>query len=102
MAKETEYSQNKPDPVGEDNRNMPIVADALDLIQRTNLDKTNQDQKNLMIQRLFELGFEVYNPVGIRKIDSKKLYQAMWRTANRTKPLDFQIPSLLISASSLS
>jgi len=90
MAKETEYSQNKPDPVGEDNRNMPIVADALDLIQRTNLDKTNQDQKNLMIQRLFELGFEVYNPVGTRKIDSKKLYQAMWRTANRTKPLDFQ------------
>ncbi|MBP7118465.1 hypothetical protein KBA63_00095 [Candidatus Woesebacteria bacterium] len=89
MAKSKKIDEKE--PIGENNMNSPVVKAALDLIQRTNLDKTEQDEKNLMIQRLFEYGFEVYHPTGTRKIDSKKLYQAMWRTANRTKPLDFQI-----------
>lgn len=78
-------------PVGRDDRQVKVVADALDFIRRTNIDKNIQDEKNRNIQQLFEMGFQVYNPTGTHLIDSKKLYQAIWRTMNRTKMLDFSI-----------
>ena len=73
---------------GTDNK---AVQTALKLLSVNYTLKNEQDSKNELIQELFEKGFEVRNPVGTKKISSKKLYQALWRTAGRMKPLDFSI-----------
>lgn len=67
------------------------VQAALNLIEENYSEKNEQDSRNEKIQELFKEGFEVRDPSGTRKIGSKKLYQAMWRTQNRMKALDFSI-----------
>jgi len=71
--------------------NNPSVACALDLLFKNYSEKNERDAKNLLIQELFEEGFIVKNPKGTKKLGSKKLFQALWRTASRMKPLDFTI-----------
>lgn len=71
--------------------NDPAIKNALKVVQRNYSEKNRQDDKNRSIQRLFEEGFTVRSPDGTKKINSKMLYQALWRTANRLKPLDFSI-----------
>lgn len=73
---------------GKDNK---AVQTALKLLSSNYTLKNEQDSKNDLIQELFENGFEVKSPIGPKKIASKKLFQAMWRTAGRMKPLDFTI-----------
>jgi hypothetical protein len=75
----------------EDGRDNKAVQTALKLLSTNYTLKNEQDSKNELIQEMFEKGFEVKSPVGPKKIASKKLYQAMWRTAGRMKPLDFSI-----------
>lgn len=53
--------------------------------------KIRKDSKNFLIQQLFEQGFEIRSPSGPRRITSKLLQQAIWRTADRMKPMDFEI-----------
>ena len=74
-----------------DGKQNKAVKTAIEVMIRNRNAKTERDSKNRRIQDLFELGFEVKEPKGTRKISSKKLYQALWRTANRMKPLDFMI-----------
>lgn len=53
--------------------------------------KIRRDSKNFLIQQLFEQGFEIRTPTSPRRITSKLLQQAIWRTADRMKPMDFEI-----------
>ena len=74
---------------GVDNKDDKAVSTALEVINRNWTTKNERDRINRDIQNLFEQGFEVRSPNGPRKINSKKLYQAVWRMASRMKPLDF-------------
>ncbi len=67
------------------------VQSALFCIQNARDTKIRRDSKNFLIQNLFEQGFEIRSPVTPRRITSKMLQQVFWRTANRMKPLDFEI-----------
>jgi len=69
----------------------PAVQSALFTIEKNYDQKTKQDNRNKLIQDLFESGFEVRSPDGTRKINSKLLQQALWRLVARTKILDFSI-----------
>jgi len=74
-----------------DGLNNKAVKTYLGMIANNYSEKNKQIAKNRMIQQLFESTFEVSNPEGTNKIPSQKLYQALWRIANRMKPLDFMI-----------
>jgi len=65
---------------------------AIKLIQLSRQDKVRRDSQNLVLQRLFERGFEI-NPYGkgAAKITSKMLQQVLWKCMNRRKPLDVNI-----------
>lgn len=67
------------------------VQTALKLIQNSYTEKSIRDNKNYWIERLFEEGFDVYSPDGAHKVNAQLLYQALWRTIQRMKPLDFEI-----------
>ena len=67
------------------------VKSAIKMIGLNQDIKVIRDSKNILIQQLFDEGFEVTNVTGTRKISSKMMQQAIWRTANRMKPLDFGI-----------
>jgi len=93
MAKETGKTTLDPDMpqnVQGDILN-DAVAQYLEVISENYLLKQKQDTINESIQDLFESGFIVTNPEGTRKLESQRLYQALWRTASRMKPLDFMI-----------
>jgi len=67
------------------------VKDSLQVIQ-DNFDTRNAEDAIIdNIQALFTEAFLVTDPKGTRKLSSQKLYQALWRTASRMKPLDFII-----------
>lgn len=68
-----------------------IVEQALRVVSDNQDTKIERDNKNEFIMQLFENGFTVNTPTGPRKIHSKMLYQALWKVANRMKPLDFQL-----------
>jgi len=53
--------------------------------------KTVQQSDYTAIQDLLTSNFDISDPTGSRKLNSYRLYQALWRTANRMKPLDFMI-----------
>jgi hypothetical protein len=81
-------------PVNEnvkDGRQNKAVKSFLEVIADGFVDKNSQDSRNKQIQDLFESAFLISNPSGTRKLNAQRLYQAMWRTANRMKPLDFQL-----------
>tara|TARA_R100000656_G_scaffold112040_2_gene84061 strand:+ start:454 stop:2217 length:1764 start_codon:yes stop_codon:yes gene_type:complete len=73
-----------------DRENRTVIT-ALDVVERFNHSKTLKDQENSSIQDLFEAGFQIHEPFGPRKINSKMLQQAIWRIISRMKPLDFTI-----------
>jgi hypothetical protein len=55
--------------------------------------KIDRDTKNENILNLFKEGFMAYSPSGARKVESMLLQQIMWRTMDKTKPLDFSMQS---------
>jgi len=67
------------------------VAQAVELMQSYTTTKIKQDNKNTIIQELFEAGFNVKTLKGPRKLSSKKIQQVMAKYMNRIKPLDFVI-----------
>lgn len=67
------------------------VLTALYTINAARDTKIRRDNKNFLIQQLIEQGFEIRSPSTPRRITAKMLQQAMWRTADRMKALDFQI-----------
>lgn len=69
----------------------PAVLGAIDVIYRSWTEKSYRDNKNIMISQMLEQGFSVQNPSGTRKMDALLLQQAIWRMANRMKPLDYQV-----------
>jgi len=73
---------------GMDNK---AVKTYLKMISTNNTEKTRQIGINNAIQALLESTFDICAPDGTVKINSMRLYQALWRTANRLKPLDFRL-----------
>lgn len=71
--------------------NNKAVKTYLKLIDSNNSTKMKQVAEYKAIQQLFEAGFDIGSPDGSAKLNSQRLYQALWRTANRMKPLDFMI-----------
>ncbi len=71
--------------------NKKSVQSALYCIEAARDTKVRRDSKNILIQDLFESGFEIRSPLTPRRISSKMIQQVFWRTANRMKPLDFEI-----------
>jgi len=69
----------------------PAVKKMLDLINRNVEIKRDYDTKNIAIASLFEEGFNIATPSGAMKVTAQMLQQAMWRTMNKMKPLDFQL-----------
>lgn len=67
------------------------VTRAVDVISNGLLTRQEQDKKLEAIQELFEEGFIVEEPSGLRKLNAQRIQQALWRTAGRMKPLDFVI-----------
>ena len=67
------------------------VQSALFCIGAARDTKVIRDSRNFLIQELFESGFQIKSPTTPQRINSKILQQAFWRTANRMKPLDFEI-----------
>ncbi len=67
------------------------VLGALYTISNARDIKIRRDSKNFLIQQLFEQGFEIRTPTAPRRITSKMLQQAVWRTADRMKAMDFEI-----------
>lgn len=72
-----------------DNSNDPAVKDFLRLITDNYTQKNQKDTKNQTIIDLFEGGFEIKEPRGPKKINSKKVIQAIWRVASLLKPHGF-------------
>ena len=67
------------------------VQSAIFCIQQARDTKVIRDSRNFLIQELFESGFQIKSPTSPQRINSKIIQQAFWRTANRMKPLDFEI-----------
>jgi len=87
-------AQNPLDPKPQSvpgNKMAKSVQGALNVIDLNYNTKNERDSWNIDIQRLFERGFEVRSPKGNKKINSKRIFQAIWRMASRMKPLDFTI-----------
>lgn len=74
-----------------DGRENRAVKSYLEVIADGFVDKNTQDSRNKAIQASFEASFVISNPSGTQKLNGQRLYQAMWRTANRMKPLDFMV-----------
>lgn len=71
-----------------DNRDNKAVKTALKLINENFTYKSEKDKKNESVKDMLEAGFDPQEADGPRKINSKKLQQAYWKTASRMKPLD--------------
>jgi len=67
------------------------ITNALEVIENNYDVKNEVDSRNRAIQDLFEEGFIVKDPRGTRKLSSKRLFQSVWKMAQRMKPLDFSI-----------
>jgi hypothetical protein len=65
--------------------------DCVLLINRNMTVKQNQEYKNMAIQDLFESGFQIVSGEAPRFVGSKMIYQALWRTVQRTKMLDTEV-----------
>jgi hypothetical protein len=74
-----------------DDRNDVAVKTYLNLIAANESEKTVQRAEDEAIELLLESNFEVSDPTGAHKLNSQKLYQALWRTEAKMKPHDFMI-----------
>ncbi len=73
---------------GKDNK---AVQSAINLMQENQSVKIEREDKNILIQQLFENGFNVHQPRGPRYISAKLLQQAVFKMATRMKMLDFTL-----------
>jgi len=73
---------------GDDNQ---AVTDYLKMIETNNSAKATQISEDDMIRALLKANFEISSPDGAQKLNSQRLYQAMWRTHSKMKPHDFMI-----------
>lgn len=64
---------------------LSLIAD------NTNNEKSDKDEKNELILDLFEEGFEIQDPSGTKKIGSKVIQQALWRSMSKVKFLNYSI-----------
>jgi len=53
--------------------------------------KSDKDEKNALVRKLFEEGFDIHDPSGTKKIGSKVIQQALWRVMSKVKFLDTMI-----------
>lgn len=67
------------------------VQGYLKLISSNFSEKSKQISQDTAIKELLKANFNISNPQGTQKLNSQRMYQALWRTANRMKPLDFMI-----------
>jgi len=67
------------------------INSALELIKKAELVRATKEGEWRAIQDLFELGFVVSDPTGTRRIESQLLWQAIYKTVSKMKPLDAQI-----------
>ena len=65
--------------------------DCVLLINKNMTAKELQEGKNRAIQDLFESGFQISSGEAPRFVGSKMIYQALWRTVQRTKMLDTEV-----------
>lgn len=66
----------------------PAVKSAIELIKKSELIRDEKESEWEAIQEIFELGFEVSNPAGTRRFESQLLWQAVYKTVSKMKPLD--------------
>jgi|TARA_R100001530_G_scaffold10633_1_gene10457 hypothetical protein len=63
---------------------LKVVNDGFDV-------RNKQNGRIKSIQKLFQESFIISDPKGTKKLNAQRLYQVLWRTAGRTKPLDFTL-----------
>lgn len=69
----------------------PAVKDCIRLIAENFTAKNQRDVKNQKIIDLIEAGYEIRQPLGPKKINTKKLMQVFWKMLIQSKLLDFEI-----------
>lgn len=67
------------------------IADALEVIENYEDQRIQHDEEIDLIQELLQEAFTISAPKGTRRISGQRLFQALWRTASRMKPLDFMV-----------
>jgi hypothetical protein len=67
------------------------VKGYLEMIATNNSAKTTQIAEDNAIRDLLKMNFDISNPEGTQKLNSQRLYQALWRTHKKMKPHDFMI-----------
>ncbi len=72
-------------------QNSKGVPLARKVMQLSYTDKYTQDSTNESINAVYRGASTVLQPKSPNYIGPKKLYQSIWKTANRTKPLDFEM-----------
>lgn len=71
---------------------------AVQLVQNNYTDKDKQDNRNQAVNELYKEAFFVDEPESPRYIGAKKMHQAVWKTVNRTKPLDYTMHAVPLDA----
>jgi hypothetical protein len=77
MGKELDTPLNLDVESGLDNK---AVEGYLQMISTNNSAKSQQINEDDMIRALMKANFEISDPSGTQKLNSQRLYQAMWRT----------------------
>jgi len=67
------------------------VQGYLEMIESNSDSKNTQIGEDDAIRDLLKSNFEISDPKGTQKLNSQRLYQALWRTAKKMKPHDFLI-----------
>jgi len=75
------------------NEDNPAINSAIKLIERSELVRSDRESQWEAIQELFEMGFEVSNPSGTKKLESQLLQQAVNKVVQKMKPLDVSLHS---------
>ena len=73
---------------GEDGIKEPQVIGALQVVHKNNSTKTNNDTKVRMKRKLYDLAFSGSSAAYPQFTTQKLIYQAVWQTMGRMKPLD--------------
>jgi len=88
MDKSLDTPLNQDIQDGLDNK---AVQGYLEMISTNNSTKETQIAEDEAIRALLKSNFDIADPVGTRKLNSQRLYQALWRTHAKMKPHDFMI-----------
>jgi hypothetical protein len=74
-----------------DDRNSKSVKSYLQMIASNSSAKSVQIAEDDAIRSLMKSNFSISDPTGTQKLNSQRLYQAMWRTHAKLKPHDFMV-----------